>query len=196
MAMSERDATRLATLRLAVGDGNVSASALAVAIRDVVGPAPRLLKAARELLGWDIETVARVAGIAAPDVRGCERAGGASARILCTLQLWFEGKGIRFHEWDFHGEYGVRLSLGWADDRRAIRAACALLGSPIKALAAHSGLSATRFEKLMQARQGIVPPVAARMMVARLENAGARFIHASPVGWAGIRAGQGEGVSL
>lgn len=196
MAISERDGTRQTALRMALDSGNVSVSALGIAIRDVVGPAPRLLKAARELLGLDIDAVARSAGVAVPDVRGCERADGASVRALCTLQLWLEGKGVRFHEWDFHGEYGVKLALGWADDRRAIRAGCALLGSAMNALVEHSGLSATRFEKIMRARQGIVPPAAARSMLSRLENAGVRFAGASPSGWAGVRLGKGERISL
>ena len=194
--MSERDGTRQAALRLAAGGGEVSASKLGIGIRDVVGPAPRLVKAGRELLGWDIAHVAQAAGLGVSEARGCERAGGASERALCVLQLWFEGKGVRFHEAAFQGDYGVKLILGWADERRVIRAGCALLGRPMKTLAGESGLSTGRFEKVMRAPQGIVPPMAARAMLARLENEGVRFVPASPCGWAGVRLGNGERVSL
>jgi len=116
--------------------------------------------------------------------------------VLCVLQLWLEGKGARFYEADFHGEYGVRLALGWTDDRRVIRAACALLGKPLKALAEVSGLSLGRFEKVMRQPHGIVPPISARAMIARLGNEGAKFVPAAPCGWSGVRLGHGERLSL
>jgi predicted transcriptional regulator len=82
---------------------------------------PAQIRAARVMLGWTREDLAKRSGVSAPALRDFEKTEGGSDPRQGTVHRWqraLEAAGVVFVDEDEHYGAGVRWKKGWPKGKR------------------------------------------------------------------------------
>lgn len=177
--------TREGALRAVIG-GHPPAP-LALQIRDVVCPSPRLAMAAALLIG--APGLDGLGDALHMDPAALDRAfrffpSPDLCRTLAEYQLKMEKTGVHFLSPPFHDRLGLVLRWGWASDRDIISAASLLLGLGPSEILVTAGVSARAWANASKINK--IPDAIRDDFLHALRSSGAILQRGEGGGWVGV----------